>query len=181
MSICAVMNIIMNLRRIVISTKINLLVISVALVSLLALLPFQASAEQSKTFGEHTIHYNAFRADTLTPEIARLHGIVRSSHRIVINVTVIKKGSEGEMGSAVEADIWGDVTNLNGQNRSLHFFPLREEGTIYYIDQLRITDKERLNFKIFIDLQPFSTNITQVGKIDKQIVEIDFSQQFFTD
>ncbi|MBT6617916.1 MAG: hypothetical protein HOB43_06865, partial [Thiotrichales bacterium] len=51
----------------------------------------------------------------------------------------------------------------------------------YYIDQLRITDKERLNFKIFIDLQPFSTNITQVGKIDKQIVEINFSQQFFTD
>ena len=35
------------------------------------------NAEQSKTFGDYTIHYAAFTTDLLSPEVARLYEIRR--------------------------------------------------------------------------------------------------------
>ena len=32
-----------------------------------------AMAESSKEFGDYVVHYNAFRSDTLTPEIAKTY------------------------------------------------------------------------------------------------------------
>ncbi len=50
-----------------------------------------AYAENSRQFGDFTIHYTAFRSDTLQPEIAKTYNLTRRNNRVIINVAVIKK------------------------------------------------------------------------------------------
>ena len=55
--------------------------IATALITLLLLTAgLTVSAEQSKTFGDYTIHYVAFTTDMLSPEVARLYKIRRSKN-----------------------------------------------------------------------------------------------------
>ena len=56
----------------------------------LALLSFGTSvtAESSKEFGDYVIHYNAFRSDTLTPEVAKTYNLQRRNNRLIVNIAV---------------------------------------------------------------------------------------------
>ena len=69
------------------------------------------SAEQSKTFGEYTIHYVAFTTDLLSPEVARLYKIRRSKNRAILNISVLKKVME-TTGQPVKAQVEATATNL---------------------------------------------------------------------
>jgi len=140
----------------------------------------QANAEQSVSFGDYTVHYNAFRSDSIPAEVAHRHGIVRSSHRAVINITVMKKQSDGST-IPVSAQVWGSTTNLNNQLSALHFFPVHEKDTVYYLDQFRIDNNETLKFKIHVDPSQFRTGVSNVGHERSDTVEtIEFSQNFYT-
>jgi len=64
--------------------------------ALLSLLISPATqAEQSKVFGDYTVHYSAFTTDNLTPSIAKQYNIPRSKKRALLNISVLKKTADG--------------------------------------------------------------------------------------
>ncbi|MCC7413449.1 MAG: DUF4426 domain-containing protein [Gammaproteobacteria bacterium] len=139
--------------------------------SLLAtvLLAAPVPAEQSVTVGEHTIHYNALPTDMLNPAVAKSYGIKRSHSRALLNVSVLKKTS-GLTGQPVRAKVRASATNLNAQLRSIDMREITEQGAIYYIGEVPVSDGETLKFKL--EVTPEGMN---------EPAEISFDQEFFTE
>ncbi len=128
-----------------------------------------AGAEQSKTFGDYTIHYAAFTTDILTPEVARTYKIRRSKNRALLNISVLKKVM-GTTGQPVRAQVEATATNLSRQLRSLDVRELSEQGAIYYIAEMIVNNEETLEFDL---------NITPEG--ESVALRFLFQQQFFTE
>ena len=137
---------------------------------MLALLGFgaNATAENSRVFGDYVVHYNAFRSDTLSPEIAKTYELTRRNNRIIVNITVLKKVM-GTPGKPVAATIAGNASNLTGQLKTLEFREIKEDTAIYYIAELKVSDGEFLKFKL---------NITPEG--EEGPARLQFSKRFFT-
>ena len=127
-----------------------------------------ASAENSRVFGDYVVHYNAFRSDTLSPEIAKAYELTRRNNRIIVNITVLKKVM-GTTGKPVSATIAGNASNLTGQLKTLEFREIKEDTAIYYIAELKVSDGEFLKFKL---------NITPEG--EEGPARLQFSKRFFT-
>ncbi|VAW66402.1 hypothetical protein MNBD_GAMMA11-3333 [hydrothermal vent metagenome] len=127
-----------------------------------------ALAEHSKTFGDYIIHFNAFRSDTLTPEIAKAYSLTRRNNRMVINITVQKK--KGNTTTPVKASISGFASNLTGQVKNLEFKEILDGEAIYYLAQSKVSNRETLKFEI---------KATPAG--EKLVAQINFKQQFYTD
>lgn len=125
-------------------------------------------ADQSKTFGEYVVHYNAFTTEILQPAVAKQYGIKRSKNRAMFNITVLKKVM-GTTGKPVEATVTGHASNLNQQMKMLNPRKITEGMAIYYIGDLPVTDKETLDFEF---------KVTPEGKTTP--FEVKFRQQFFT-
>ncbi len=140
-----------------------------ALLLSLLMLPLVAAAERSQTFGDYIVHYNAFRSDTIPPEVARLHSIVRSDHRGLANITVLKRLPDSST-RPVAAEVWGSYRNLADQHSEMRFFPVKEQQTIYYLDQFRINDHDTLRFTIHIRPEGGDPHHT-----------VEFVQRFYTD
>lgn len=127
-----------------------------------------AFAENSKSFGNYIVHYNAFRSDILTPEIAKAYSLTRRNNRMVVNITVQKK--DGDASKPVKANIEGFASNLNGQTKTLEFKEIHDGEAIYYLAQAQVANRETLKFDI--KATPDGETIT---------AQVNFSQQFFTD
>lgn len=141
-----------------------------SLLSLVLLsLPLNLKAEQSKDFGDYTIHYNAFTTDILTPEIARAYDVRRSSNRVMLTVSILKKVM-GTSARPVGARVEATATNLNSQLRKLDIREIREQGAIYYLAVLKVDHKETLKFEL---------SITPEGA--DNTYNFSFTQQFFVD
>jgi hypothetical protein len=56
-----------------------------------AIAPAQMATESFQEFGNYSVHYNALRTDSLSPDIARSYGIQRSSNRVMLTVTILRK------------------------------------------------------------------------------------------
>ncbi len=139
-------------------------------VLLLVASPF-AAAEQSKAFGNYTVHYNALRTDNLTPSVAGLYNITRSKNRALINISVIKnEGDNTLIGDPVKANISGTVKNLSEQLRELNLKEISENNAIYYIAETPINNEEVLKFSL--DITPEGADTTY---------NLSFQQQFFTE
>jgi len=132
-------------------------------------LPLTVQAEQSKEFGEYTIHYSAFTTDNLTPSIAKQYNIPRSKKRALLNVSVLKKTADGSSKPS-RASIKGTTTNLSQQLRELNPREISEKGAIYYIAETPVDNAETLKYHLMIT--PEGENITY---------EISFQEQFFTE
>jgi hypothetical protein len=137
-------------------------------VLLLAFTPFTVHAEQSQSFGDYVIHYNAFATGDLTPDIAKTYGITRSKNRALLNVTVLKK-SLGTVGQPVTATIKATATNMSRQLQTLDPREVHEGNAIYYLAEVTISDQETMDFNI---------DVTPTGH--DQTAHIQFRQQFFT-
>jgi hypothetical protein len=144
----------------------SLLVITLSLVFSLVTTPL--GAEQSKTFSDYVVYYNAFSTDMLQPAIAKQYGIKRSKNRAMFNISVQKKIMD-TAGQPVAAEITGHATNLNAQTKTLEPRKIVEDTAIYYIGEFSITHREVLDFDF---------NITPVG--EKNPFRLKFRQQFFT-
>ncbi|HEX7116645.1 MAG TPA: DUF4426 domain-containing protein [Steroidobacter sp.] len=120
----------------------------------------QPSEATFRDFGEYEVHYNAVRTDALTPEIARSYGIQRSTNRVMLNVTVLKKEAENAPRKPVEADIKVDAYNLNGQLKNLELRRVTEGDGIYYIGEVTIGGAEILVFDISVLPQGTQTPLT---------------------
>ena len=144
--------------------------IFVALITLLLISTAPAAnAEQSKTFGDYTIHYAAFTTDMLSREVARQYEIRRSKNRIILNISVLKKVME-TTGQPVKAAVVATATNLNRQLKQLTTRELRGNGAIYYIAETAVNNEETLDFNL---------SITPEG--ESVALSFSFQQQFFTE
>lgn len=135
----------------------------------LALIANTASAEQSATFGDYTVHYNALPTEMLEPSIAKLYKIRRSKNRALLNVSVLKK-KMGLTGQPIKAEVSATATNLNGQLRKVDMRELSDKGAIYYIGELTVSNQETLKFTL---------EVTPEGQSESFVAR--FEQQFFTE
>jgi hypothetical protein len=139
------------------------------LIVLLSILSFNAYAENSKNFGDYVVHFNAFRSDSLTPEIAKAYQLTRRNNRMVVNITVQKKEADGKT-TAVRARVTGFASNLTGQVKNLEFREIDDGDAIYYLAQAQVSHRETLSFDIKV--APEGADISG---------NVKFRQQFFTD
>ncbi|MEZ5446321.1 MAG: DUF4426 domain-containing protein [Gammaproteobacteria bacterium] len=128
-----------------------------------------ASAEQSSSYGDYTVHYSAFTTDTLQPEVAKAYQIERSSRRGMVNVSVLRK-LMGTTGQPVRAEVTVTATNLHGQAQKIPVRELNDGGAIYYIGEFPVSNEDTLKFRI---------DVTPEGQTES--LSAQFDQEFYTD
>jgi hypothetical protein len=122
-----------------------------------------------QSFGDYEVHYNAVRTDELTPEVARAYAIERSANRVLLNVSLLKKGADGRT-VPVDGRVVGSAHNLNGQLKDLQLRRIAEGESVYFIGEVGITGNEILVFDI--EASPAD----QAGTYQVQLV-----REFFAD
>lgn len=132
-------------------------------VGLLAL-PLLPRAEQMQRLGPFEVHYVVVQSTFFSSEIASRYAIVRGRDRALLNISVLD-----DMGSALPVDIGGTVTNLLGQVTPLEFREVTEGPAVYYLAEIKHTDRETLRFAV---------TITAHDGVPR---ELKFQQQMFWD
>ena len=115
----------------------------------LSLTSLNSYAESSKEFGDYVIHYNAFRSDTLSAEVAKKYNLTRANNRVLINIAVLKKVMD-TTGKPTSSAVTGHASNLTGQLKQLEFKEVTEGNAIYYLADTKISDGEFLKFELKI-------------------------------
>ncbi len=118
-------------------------------------------------FGDFQVHYNAVRTDELTADVARAYGIERSTNRVMLNVSLLRKGADGRT-TPVDGTVSATAYNLNGQLKNLTMRRITEGTSVYFIGEVGISGAEILVFDI--DAAPGD----QSGKYSVQ-----FKREFF--
>ena len=131
--------------------------------------PAQRSESSYTEAGSYQMHYNAFRSDTLKPEVARAYGIERSKNRVTLNVTVLRKEGTAQP-TPVEAEVSVEAYNLNGQQKQMSIRRVNEGAAIYYIGETGINGAEILAF-----------NIKATPLNDTTLLEGKMRREFFSD
>lgn len=142
--------------------------VSVMLGLLLLAICINTRAEQMKTFGDYTVHYNTFTTDMLTAEVARGYNITRSKSLALLNISVLKKVLDASV-KPVRAKVSASATNLSAQLKNLEIKEINDQGAIYYIAEIPIVDRETLNF-----------NVTVTPEGETNTYTLTFQQEFFT-
>jgi hypothetical protein len=140
----------------------TLFILAISLASL------NSYAENSMEFGDYVVHYNAFRSDMISPEVAKQYGLARANNRILINIAVLKKVMN-TTGKPTSSEITGHASNLTGQLKQLEFKEITEGTAIYYLAETKISDGEFLKFNI---------KITPEG--EERAARLNFNKRFFT-
>ncbi len=134
----------------------------------LALTSLNSYAESSKEFGNYVIHYNAFRSDTISPEVAKQYGLARASNRVLINIAVLKKVLN-TTGKPTASKVTGHASNLTGQLKQLKFRKITEGNAIYYLAETKISDGEFLKFDLKV-----------IPEGEERAARLRFDKRFFT-
>ncbi len=148
-------------------TSVHGFVKSIVLLALLSLGP-NVYAENSKEFGDYVIHYNAFRSDTLTPEVAKAYNLQRRNNRLIVNIAILQKVMN-TTGKPTAAEVTGHASNLTGQLKKLEFREIKEGNAIYYLAESQFSDGEFLKFEL---------KITPEG--EETPARLKFDKRFFT-
>jgi len=125
-------------------------------------------AESSKDFGKYVIHYNAFRSDTLEPEVAKAYNLIRRNNRVILNIAVLKKVMD-TTGTPTSATITGHASNLTGQLKDLEFREIKEGTAIYYLAETQFSNGEFLRFNLKVDIDG-----------EAHAARLKFDKRFFT-
>ncbi|MDA9679829.1 DUF4426 domain-containing protein [Gammaproteobacteria bacterium] len=96
--------------------------------------------------GEHRIHFTTFSSLIIPADVARAHGIVRSEKRIVLNLSVLKKGMPRT------ASISGHAINLLNQRFELVFNEVIEAEAVYYLASYLALEQDILRFNLDVQL-----------------------------
>jgi hypothetical protein len=146
---------------------INVLKQTGVLFSILLLLTLSSysQAENSKEYSDHIVYYNAFPTDSLPAEMTKQYGLKRSKNYAMINVSVMEKSTGVPTG--VKSIVTGYLKNLMGQKRDIEFREIKEGKAVYYIAQIGVQSREKLDF--YIDIKP---------KGSQEKYEIKFSKKF---
>ena len=108
---------------------------------------YAAHGEQFKRFGEWRVHYIAFNASVLSPEVAERYDIVRGRNKALVNITAIGPSGRGE-----KIKVGGKFRNLLDQSTSLDFREIDDKGTVYYLAAFDFQNAENLRFEISVEL-----------------------------
>jgi hypothetical protein len=133
-----------------------------------ALISLNSYADNSKEFGDYVIHYNAFRSDTISPEVAKQYDLARANNRVLINIAVLKKVLN-TTGTPTPSKVTGHASNLTGQLKQLEFKTIKEGTAIYYIAETKISDGEFLKFDIKV-----------IPEGETRPARLRFDKRFFT-
>lgn len=110
------------------------------------------SIETSKVFGEYEVFYSVIPSTMLTEAVAAEYHITRAKDRSVVNIAVRKHKPEGGDDKQT-ATVSGTASDLM-QSRKLDFREIDESGAVYYLADLRHTDRELLRFDIKVQIEP---------------------------
>jgi hypothetical protein len=125
---------------------------------------FQLSADQKQQLGDWDVHYIAFPAPLLTPEIAKQYRIQRSKYNAVINISVLDTASQ----QAQKVNISGIAKDVQGRQIALDFTEVVEGKAIYYLAQLPFRNLQRFDFTLTLSQ-------------NDQIQQLKFKQTFYVD
>ncbi len=142
--------------------------LKVLFILILSLISLNSYAESSKEFGNYVVHYNAFRSDTISAEVAKQYNLARANNRVLINIAVLEKVMH-TTGKPTSSTITGHASNLTGQLKKLKFKEITEGNAIYYLAETKISDGEFLKFDI---------KILPEGKTTA--MRLKFDKRFFT-
>jgi len=123
------------------------------------------AGDSSVDIGDHVVHFSAQTTDQLELEVARTYNIVRSKNRAMLNVSVLKEGSN----QPVAADVLVKTVNLTGQLKNVVMRKVTEQEAIYYIGETPIANRETLIFDI---------SVTPEGVSEAS--EVRFRRQFYS-
>lgn len=137
---------------------------NVLLLLICLVLSFSSTAEQKKQLGNWDVHYIAFPAPLLTPEIATQYKLQRSKYNAVVNISVLDKNTQ----HAQKVAISGIAKDLQGRQQALQFSEITEGDAVYYLAQLPFRHEQRFSFSINI----VSGNQSQ---------QLTFDQTFYVD
>ncbi len=101
-------------------------------------------AEQFVQWQGFDIHYNTFSSLLIPPEVAKAHGISRSKHSIITNISIV------ENGIPKTAKVTGQSLNLLGQLTQLAFIEVNERTGFYYLASQIVDEKDTLRFSFRI-------------------------------
>ncbi len=127
-------------------------------------LPATLQAEQKQMLGPYEAHYVVVQSTFFSEEVAAKYGIVRGRDRALMNLSFLDESL-----TPVAVALSGTVKNLLSQEAALEFREVREGPAIYYLAEVRHTDRETLRFRI------------QVTTPDGESRELAFQQQMFWD
>lgn len=127
----------------------------------LACITMDAKAEQMRKLGDWEVHYVLVPTTFLNKDIAASYQIERGRDRALVNISVLD-----ENGSPVVAEVTGRVTNLLSQTEELEFTEVTEGPAVYYLADVKHTDRDMLRFEVRI-IPPDQT--TQVLEFQQRV------------
>lgn len=118
----------------------------------------QAPAQQQfeKRYGDYTIYYSLFPSSFLQADIAGSYGITRARDRAILNVSV--RHHSGDTSAAQSALVRGTSSDLI-HSLPLEFQEIREQGAVYYIAEVRVSNPATLYFDLQVQPNPNSAAI----------------------
>ena len=128
------------------------------------LVPGSVNAEQKQRLGPYDAHYVVVNTTFFSEEVAARYGVIRGRDRALVNLSFLD-----ESGTPVAVELQGTVKNLLSQETAMEFREVREGPAIYYLAEIRHTDRETLRFRV------------QVVTPDGETRELAFQQQMFWD
>jgi len=111
-----------------------------------------AADGRMQRLGDLQVHYSAFNASYLQPQIAQASGLVRSGKLGVLNVSVLRGGK------SAPAQVSGEVKNVLGHGQVLTFIEQREGEFVSYLAQFPLESREVLLFNLQVNGQRLDFN-----------------------
>lgn len=137
---------------------------SIPVLLALTLICATAVAEQKLMLGPYEAHYVVVQSTFFSEEVATRYEIIRGRDRALVNLSFLDESL-----TPVAVTLSGTVTNLLSQVVTLDFREIQEGEAIYYLAEVRHTDRETLRFQ--------ATVITPDG-VER---DLRFQQQMFWD
>ena len=133
----------------------------IAAAILLVFMAVAGRAEQFEQFGEWRVHYIAFNASLLSPEVAQRYGLVRGRNKGLVNISAVRTAgadASAVVGRGGRVAVSGHFVNLLGQTHALDFREIDDNGSYYYLAAFDFDDAETLRFDITIELPDQGTH-----------------------
>lgn len=109
------------------------------------LLVSAAAAERMQEIGDHRAHYSLVPTLFLKADIAAGYGIRRARDRALLSISVLDADR-----TPVRAAVTGTMRNLLEQTQPLEIREVVEGSAVYYLAEVRHSDREVLRFAIDI-------------------------------